>query len=70
MISLGPISSRRLGLSLGINNIVPGKEIRLLKKYGIPVAVITNASLINHKSVQDDLMESDWVSLKNGKFIT
>ena len=130
MISFGPISSRRLGLSLGINNIVSGKvcsynciycqigntinisterqtfydpeklvkevghhlekldtaympdyltfvvngeptldinlgkEIRLLKKYGIPVAVITNTSLINHKSVQDDLMEADWVSVK------
>ena len=130
MISFGPVSSRRLGLSLGINNIVSGKfcsyscvycqigntinrsterqtfydseklvkevghhlekldtaympdyltfvangeptldinlgkEIRLLKKYGIPVAVITNASLINHRSVQDDLMEADWVSVK------
>ena len=130
MISFGPISSRRLGLSLGINNIVSGKvcsysciycqvgntinrsterqtfydpeklvkevgnhleklgkayvpdyitfvangeptldinlgkEIRLLKKYGIPVAVITNASLISHKSVQQDLMQADWVSVK------
>jgi wyosine [tRNA(Phe)-imidazoG37] synthetase (radical SAM superfamily) len=130
MISFGPISSRRLGLSLGINNIfsgkvcsyncvycqigntikqsterqtfyepgklfkdveshlgkldkdhIPdyltfvangeptldinlGKEIRLLKKFGIPVAVITNASLISHKSVQDDLMQADWASLK------
>ena len=130
MISFGPISSRRLGLSLGINNIVSGKfcsyscvycqigntinrsverrtfydpgklvedvgnhlekldksympdfltfvangeptldinlgkEIRLLKKYGIPVAVITNASLISNKSVREDLMPADWVSVK------
>ena len=130
MISFGPISSRRLGLSLGINNIVQGKfcsyscvycqigntndktterqtfyepgklvkdvenhlekldsshlpdyltfvangeptldinlgeEIRLLKKFGIPVAVITNTSIINHKSVRQDLMQADWVSVK------
>ena len=130
MISFGPISSRRLGLSLGINNIVSGKfcsyscvycqigntinrsverrtfydpgklvedvgnhlekldksympdfltfvangeptldinlgkEIKLLKKYGIPVAVITNASLISNKSVREDLMPADWVSVK------
>ncbi|MFO7923788.1 MAG: radical SAM protein [Bacteroidales bacterium] len=130
MISFGPVSSRRLGLSLGINNIVSGKfcsyscvycqigntinrsterrtfydpgklvedveshlgkldkdhmpdyltfvangeptldinlgqELRLLKKYGIPVAVITNASLITHESVREDLMHADWVSVK------
>ncbi len=130
MISFGPVSSRRLGLSLGINNIVSGKfcsyscvycqigntinrsterrtfyepgklaedvknhlgkldksyrpnyltfvangeptldinlgqEIRLLKKYDIPVAVITNASLISRKSVRQDLMQADWVSVK------
>jgi wyosine [tRNA(Phe)-imidazoG37] synthetase (radical SAM superfamily) len=130
MIAFGPISSRRLGKSLGINNIIShkvcsyscvycqigntsnksiirqsfyepeklvgeterhlnklsrkhtpdyltfvangeptldaglGKEIRLLKKFGIPVAVITNSSLIRHKHVQDDLMEADWVSVK------
>ncbi|MBN1413884.1 MAG: radical SAM protein [Bacteroidales bacterium] len=130
MIAFGPISSRRLGLSLGINNIVShkvcsyncvycqvgntkhksaerqifyepsilvntikdhlkklnsnhipdyltfvangeptldinlGKEIRLLKKLNIPVAVISNASLIHHPEVQEDLMEADWISLK------
>lgn len=130
MIAFGPISSRRLGLSLGINNIVShkictyscvycqigitknksmirqhfydperlsaeveshlekldrehlpdyltfvpngeptldinlGKEIRLLKRLGIPVAVITNSSLINNLQVQEDLMEADWVSVK------
>ncbi len=130
MIAFGPIPSRRLGLSLGINNIVShkictyscvycqigitknksmirqhfydpeqllaeveihldkldrdhrpdylsfvpngeptldinlGKEIRLLKRFNIPVAVITNSSLINNQQVQEDLMEADWVSVK------
>lgn len=130
MIAFGPISSRRLGLSLGINNIVSHKicsyscvycqigdtknktlmrqnfyepeklvedvenhlkkldkdhapdfltfvangeptldinlgiEITLLKKLGIPIAVITNSSLIQDKHVQDDLMEANWVSVK------
>lgn len=41
-----------------------GKEIQLLKKFFIPIAVITNASLIHHTHVQDDLMEADWVSVK------
>lgn len=130
MISFGPIPSRRLGKSLGINNIVSpkacsfdcvycqvgrtfkktdvrtsfydpeliynnvclhlqsitrenkpdyltfvsngeptldinlGKSIMLLKNIGIPVAVITNASLLAEKSVRDDLALADWVSLK------
>jgi wyosine [tRNA(Phe)-imidazoG37] synthetase (radical SAM superfamily) len=130
MIAFGPIPSRRLGKSLGINNIVSHKvcsygcvycqigntvnktmvrqafyepeklvdhieghlvkldkkhipdyltfvangeptldinlvkEIRLLKKYGFPIAVITNSSLLQHKHVQDDLMEANWVSVK------
>ncbi len=130
MIAFGPIPSRRLGKSLGINNIVShkvcsyncvycqigntihkstvrkcfyeseklvrdvethlkkldnnhlpdyltfvasgeptldinlGREIKLLKKFGIPIAVITNSSLIHFKHVQDDLMEADWVSVK------
>lgn len=41
-----------------------GREIKLLKKFGIPIAVITNSSLIHDKQVQDDLMEADWVSVK------
>lgn len=130
MIAFGPISSRRLGLSLGINNIVShkictyscvycqigitknksmvrqhfydpeklsaeveshlekldqehrpdyltfvpngeptldinlGKEIRLLKRLDIPVAVITNSSLIHNPQVREDLMEADWASVK------
>ncbi len=130
MIAFGPIPSRRLGKSLGINNIASqkacsysciycqigitqnqsmdrvtfydpenlvneiekhlkkldkenapdyltfvangeptldinlGREIRLLKKFNIPIAVITNSSLINNPQVQEDLNEADWVSVK------
>jgi wyosine [tRNA(Phe)-imidazoG37] synthetase (radical SAM superfamily) len=130
MISFGPVPSRRLGKSLGINNVVfpktcsynciycqvgntikksckreyfykpeiiyenvvehidhltsdnypdyltfvsngeptldknLGKAIKLLKKTGIPIAVISNASLLYHKSVIEDLNKADWVSLK------
>ena len=130
MISFGPVPSRRLGRSLGINNIVTPKicsyncvycqvgkttkksaerqvffrpevifrnvekhlkklkpenhpdfltfvsngeptldinlstSIELLKKLNIPIAIITNASMIFHKSVRDDLQLVDWVSLK------
>ncbi|MFO7620612.1 MAG: radical SAM protein [Bacteroidales bacterium] len=130
MISFGPVPSRRLGKSLGINNITPaktcsygciycqvgktirksctresfyepeiiyeqvlkhlnkldsdnhpdyltfvsngeptldenlGKSVRLLKTTGIPVAVISNASLLFHDSVREDLYLADWVSLK------
>lgn len=130
MIAFGPIPSRRLGLSLGINNIVSqkvcsyscvycqignthknsiqrrtfykpkslvenvlkhlksldrayrpdyltfvsngeptldqnlGREIRELKKTGIPVAVITNSSLLYIKEVRNELMEADWISVK------
>jgi len=130
MIAFGPIPSRRLGLSLGINNIVSnkvcsyscvycqigvtlkklatrqvfyepeklvenvgdhlekldnthkpdyltfvangeptidinlGKEIRLLKKFDIPIAVITNSSLIHLDEVRSDLMKADWISVK------
>jgi wyosine [tRNA(Phe)-imidazoG37] synthetase (radical SAM superfamily) len=130
MISFGPVPSRRLGKSLGINNIISpkvcsygciycqvgktirksckresfykpqviyekvvkhlgqlssdnypdyltfvsngeptldqnlGKAIKLLKKTGIPVAVISNGSLLFYESVRDDLYMADWVSLK------
>lgn len=130
MIAFGPVPSRRLGRSLGINNIphkhcsyscvycqvgltdnlrikrqeyyqpeeifaavkekvdkalekgktidylsfVPegeptldiniGKTLNLLKSLGIKLAVFTNASLIWHKAVRDDLLMADWVSLK------
>jgi wyosine [tRNA(Phe)-imidazoG37] synthetase (radical SAM superfamily) len=130
MITFGPVPSRRLGRSLGINNIFPpktcsysciycqvgktikksckrvsfykpqdiyervvkhlntpdkdnypdyltfvsngeptldenlGKAIKLLKKTGIPVAVISNASLLYYDSVKEDLQLADWISLK------
>jgi wyosine [tRNA(Phe)-imidazoG37] synthetase (radical SAM superfamily) len=130
MICFGPIPSRRLGLSLGINNIPEkkictyscvycqigrtknysvnrqsffepeeilvaaethlskldvedqpdyltfvsngeptldinlGRSVRLLQKLHIPVAVITNASLLNNRGVAEDLNQADWVSVK------
>jgi wyosine [tRNA(Phe)-imidazoG37] synthetase (radical SAM superfamily) len=129
-IAFGPVPSRRLGRSLGINNIPPkicsyscvycqlgrtiqltqerrafyspedivngvqdkvhevtergepidyltfvpdgeptldinlAQEIEQLKPLEINVAVISNASLIDHADVQADLMKADWVSLK------
>ncbi|MFH0842265.1 MAG: radical SAM protein [Bacteroidota bacterium] len=130
MIAFGPIPSRRLGMSLGINNIVSpktcsysciycqvgktrvksirrdsfykprliyekvsthlekldqkdtpdyltfvsngeptldinlGNSIKLLKKLGIPIAVISNASMLFDETVRHDLLLADWVSLK------
>jgi wyosine [tRNA(Phe)-imidazoG37] synthetase (radical SAM superfamily) len=130
MISFGPVPSRRLGKSLGVNNIISpkvcsysciycqvgktirksckresfykpqviyekvvkhlgqissdnypdyltfvsngeptldqnlGKAIKLLKKTGIPVAVISNGSLLFYESVREDLYMADWLSLK------
>ncbi|MFN2313460.1 MAG: radical SAM protein [Bacteroidales bacterium] len=130
MISFGPVPSRRLGKSLGINNIIRpkvcsyscvycqvgktaspslmrqpffepevimneveahlrklspegqpdyltfvsngeptldinlGRSIRLLKKLNIPIAVITNSSMLWDESVREELNQADWVSLK------
>jgi wyosine [tRNA(Phe)-imidazoG37] synthetase (radical SAM superfamily) len=130
MITFGPVPSRRLGMSLGINNIVSpktcsysciycqvgktgtrsvrrekffepglilknvkrhleklssenhpdyltlvsngeptldinlGKSITLLKATGIPVAVITNASMLYLEAVREELSHADWVSVK------
>jgi wyosine [tRNA(Phe)-imidazoG37] synthetase (radical SAM superfamily) len=129
-VAFGPVPSRRLGRSLGINNIPPkfcpyscvycqvgktinmtrarrsfyktedifeqvkrkvnetnqrkepidyltfvadgeptldinlGKEISLLKHLGIPIAVITNSSLIWQNDTKEDLLEADFVSFK------
>lgn len=41
-----------------------GKEIDLLKPFGIKIAVITNSSLLWDKKVREDLMNADWVSVK------
>ena len=130
MIAFGPVPSRRLGKSLGVNNIpdkvctyacvycqigrtlrmeverrafyspeqifkevrkkveeaerkgeridyitfVPdgeptldinlGKEAELLKTLGIPLAILTNSSLIWREDVREDLLKFDFVSLK------
>ncbi len=130
MISFGPVPSRRLGKSLGINNIIRpkvcsysciycqvgktrqpsltrqsfftpeqifrevdghlnklrsedrpdyltfvsngeptldinlGKSIEMLKQLGIPIAVITNSSMLGDTEVRGELMQADWVSLK------
>ncbi|NJE00104.1 radical SAM protein [Thermococcus sp. LS1] len=130
MIAFGPVPSRRLGKSLGVNNIpdkvcsyacvycqigrtlrmeverrafyepefifeevrkkveaaeelgeridyitfVPdgeptldanlGKEIELLKELGIPLAILTNSSLIWRDDVREELLSFDFVSLK------
>lgn len=41
-----------------------GETIKLLKGLNIPVAVITNSSLVFNKAVRDELQHADWVSLK------
>ena len=41
-----------------------GRTIDLLKPLGIPIAVITNASLLWREDVREDLAKADWVSLK------
>jgi len=40
------------------------ESISLLKKIGIPIAVITNASLLGDAGVRDALSLADWVSVK------
>ena len=130
MIVFGPVPSRRLGQSLGINNIPPkscsyscvycqvgrtpipridlrefyapeavvsavtarvleiqqrrepldfltfvadgeptldvhlGREIEMLRPLGVPIAVISNASLLWREEVRESLRLADWVSLK------
>ncbi len=41
-----------------------GVLIEQLKEFNIPVAVISNASLLSKKAVQEDLLKADYVSLK------
>ena len=41
-----------------------GWHIKSLKKFNIPIAVITNSSLINIPCVQEDLIAADWISVK------
>jgi wyosine [tRNA(Phe)-imidazoG37] synthetase (radical SAM superfamily) len=41
-----------------------GRTIRMLRPLDIPIAVISNASLIWDEQVQEALAQADWVSLK------
>jgi wyosine [tRNA(Phe)-imidazoG37] synthetase (radical SAM superfamily) len=41
-----------------------GESIRLLRPFGIPIAVITNGSLLWRSEVRDRLAAADWVSVK------
>jgi len=41
-----------------------GKSIEKLKNFEIPIAVITNASLLNDPEVRTELSLADWVSVK------
>jgi wyosine [tRNA(Phe)-imidazoG37] synthetase (radical SAM superfamily) len=41
-----------------------GREIALLKGLGLPVAVITNASLLWRADVREELAPADWISVK------
>jgi len=41
-----------------------GATIRTLKDLGIPIAVITNGSLLNQREVREDLLEAECVSVK------
>ncbi|MFH2143538.1 MAG: radical SAM protein [Bacteroidota bacterium] len=41
-----------------------GKLILKLKSFGIPVAVITNSSLIDNKDISAELMSADYISFK------
>ncbi len=41
-----------------------GELIQKLKAFGIPVAVITNSSLLHRNDVRDELMLADYVSVK------
>jgi len=41
-----------------------GESIIRLKDFGIPIAVITNASLLFLESTRNDLLLADWISIK------
>jgi wyosine [tRNA(Phe)-imidazoG37] synthetase (radical SAM superfamily) len=41
-----------------------GREILLLRRIGIPIAVITNASLLWKHDIRESLLEADLISLK------
>ena len=41
-----------------------GKTLDLLKSLDVPIALITNSSLMSHQDVQNELMLADWISVK------
>lgn len=41
-----------------------GKSIQRLKQFNIPIAVITNGSLLFNVEVREELAQADWVSIK------
>ena len=41
-----------------------GKEIDLLKEFGIPIAVISNGTFLTSRKTREELSKADWVSLK------
>ena len=41
-----------------------GTTIKMLKEFSLPIAVITNASMLFNSDVRHDLMSADWVSVK------
>ena len=45
-------------------DINPGQSIALIKKFGTPVAMFTNSSLLFTKTVRDELQYADYVSIK------
>lgn len=61
-ITIVPDGEPTLDINLGILT-------EKLKTLSVPVAVITNASLIYHPDVQDDLLRADFVSVKADSFI-
>lgn len=67
-------ASRRAGEAVDYLTFVPDGEptldrglgtlIRLLRPLGIPIAVVTNGSLLDREEVREELFEADWVSIK------
>jgi wyosine [tRNA(Phe)-imidazoG37] synthetase (radical SAM superfamily) len=60
-ITIVPDGEPTLDINLGV-------LIEKLKMLGVPVAVITNASLIDQPEVQNDLLKADYVSVKADTF--
>lgn len=60
-ITIVPDGEPTLDINLGV-------LIEKLKMTGVPVAVITNASLIDQPEVQNDLLKADYVSVKADSF--